>query len=211
MHRRLETVLHVSDRWQRAALRRGAVRYAGHGWPVVPGAPFHDGRYACGPLCPTVACHPATEQWEQLASTKESTVDSWWRAGSYSVLLATGRLFDAIEVPEQLGRAIANPAALGPVAVTAAGRWMFLVRAGESLRSELAARLDVVLHGRGSWIPAPPTRTPQGRVRWVVAPEDAGWRMAEPHAAQRMLAVRLGQLGPPPTFASSTPALRRAA
>jgi hypothetical protein len=203
--------LEFLDRWQRVVLRRGAIRYAGHGWPIVPGAPFLNGRYACGPLCPTVACHPAIEQWEHIATTIESTVDNWWRGETYSILLATGRLFDAIEVPERLGRAVANAGPRGPVSVTPAGRWMFLVRAGDSLRSELAARLDVVLHGRGSWIPAPPTRTPQGRVRWVVAPQNAGWRMAEPHTVQRMLVARLGQLGPPPTFTSSTPALRRAA
>jgi len=200
-----------SDRWQRLVLRRAALRYAGHGWPVVPGAALLDGRYVCGPLCPTVACHPAIERWEHLATTSNSTVESWWRVGSHSVLLATGRSFDAIEVPERLGRAVATASRLGPVAVTPSGRWMFLVRAGEALRPELATLLDVVLHGRGSWIPAPPTRTPEGRVRWEVAPNLTAWRVAEPYAVQRLLVTRLNQLGPPPTFSSSTPALRRAA
>jgi hypothetical protein len=126
------------------------------------------------------------DHWENVASTDLSDVDSWWAATPFSVLLATGYAFDVIETPARIGAPAARWTT-GPVAVTPAGRWMFLVRSGESLRPELAAQLDVVLHGQGSWIPAPPTRTPHGRVRWERSPAAADWRLPDPYLTQEHL------------------------
>jgi hypothetical protein len=87
---------------------------------------------------------------------------------------------------------------------------MFLVTAGEALRPELAAQLDIVMHGTGSWIPAPPTRTPGGRIRWAVSPSATGWELPDSYAVQRAL---LAELRPPPrgsTFMSTSPGLRAA-
>jgi hypothetical protein len=64
---------------------------------------------------------------------------------------------------------------------------MFLVRPGEPLRPELDNRLDVVRHGPGSWIPAPPTRLLEGPVRWAISPEETDWRLPEPYPLQRLL------------------------
>jgi Bifunctional DNA primase/polymerase, N-terminal len=165
-------------------------------------------RYVCGPMCPTVGCHPAIDQWQVLASTASSDVDSWWGSRPFSVLLATGRTFDVIEVPAGLGRAATRGAAPGPVAVTPTGRWMFFTSAGDSLRPELDGRLDVVLHGYGSWVPAPPTRTPEGRIRWEISPAMAGWQLPQAYAVQEIL---LAQARPrTATFASTTPRLGRA-
>lgn len=176
----------VGQLWQRGVLRRAAQRYADRGWRVVPGAFLIGDRYVCGPLCPTVSCHPAVDHWENVASADLSDVDSWWDTMPFSVLLATGYAFDVIETPARIGIPAAARTA-GPIAVTPTGRWMFLVRPGESLRPELAARLDVVLHGQGSWIPAPPTRTPLGRVRWERSPAAAGWRLPDPYRTQQAL------------------------
>jgi hypothetical protein len=175
--------------WHRVPLRRAALRYAGQGWPVLPGAFLLNDRYVCGPLCPTVACHPAIDRWESVASAEESDVDQWWASAPFSVLLPTGHGFDAIEVSAHLGQAAR--ADLGPVISTPSGRWMYLVRAGDGLRPELATRLDVVLHGRGSWIPAPPTRTPNGRVRWEVHPATVAWQLPDPYAVQQVLVKHL--------------------
>jgi Bifunctional DNA primase/polymerase, N-terminal len=173
--------------WQRGVLRRAAQRYADRGWRVIPGACLIGDRFVCGPLCPTVSCHPATDHWEKLAASDLSEVDRWWADAPYSVLLATGYLFDVIEAPARLALPVGRRGAAGPVAVTPDGRWMFLVTAGDSLRPELAAHLDVVLHGPGSWVPAPPTRTPLGRVRWEVHPAVNGWRLPDPYAVQASL------------------------
>jgi len=141
----------------------------------------------CGPLCPTVSCHPATDHWEKLAASDLSEVERWWADVPYSVLLATGYLFDVIEAPARLAVPAIRRGTVGPVAVTPDGRWMFLVAPGDSLRPEFAAHLDVVLHGPGSWVPAPPTRTPLGRVRWEVHPAVTGWRLPDPYAVQATL------------------------
>lgn len=205
------------DLLARAGARRAATRYAQHDWPVIPGAFLIDKRYVCGPLCPTVGCHPAIADWEGEASTDTGVINRWWHGAAYSVLLATGKSFDVIDVPARLGgpalEATGRPTTLalhpaaGPVAVTPAGRWMFFVAPGHGLRPELSAQLDVVLHGLGSWVPAAGTRTPCGRVRWAVAPSQVAWRLPDPYALQRVLVAQLPRHGRAATFASSTPGL----
>ena len=201
----------IVDLVQRSLLRRAALRYADHGWPVFPGAYLASDRYACGPLCPTVACHPALDQWEGAASTDAPDVDMWWARQPYSVLLATGRAFDVIDVPARIGLPTSRAAMLGPVAVSTGGRWMFLVEPGDSLRPELEDQIDVVKHGPGSWIPAPPTRTLDGRIRWEVSPAVTDWRLPDPYAVQKTLLAHQAAPARIPTFASTTRGLRRAA
>jgi hypothetical protein len=116
------------------------------------------------------------------------------------VLLATGRTFDVLEVPAYLGQHVLDASrphhgvtvpgldrVRGPVALTPGGRWMFLVRPDDPLRPELDQCLYIVRHGHGSWIPAPPTRLPEGTVRWVVSPEEARWQLPESYAVQELL------------------------
>lgn len=189
---------------RRANLRRAAVRYAGRGWPVVPGAVLVGERYVCGPLCRTVACHPALSGWDRLASTTKSTVEDWWRADAFSVLLATGLAFDVLELAAWPGDRRLDASWPGPVLRAPTGGVMFLLRTGGQLCSELAGRADVVLHGAGSWIAVPPTRTPAGRLRWVVAPPECGWHLPDPEPLQHRLLTPLA--GPESTSAFATSA-----
>lgn len=164
---------------RRLRLRRAAYRYAAHAWPVLPGAYLRDGRFDCGePGCPTVACHPALADWERAATAEPSRVATWWRRRDHSVLLATGHNFDVLEVCGPAGRLVARTV-MGPIAVAPRERWMFLVQPGEGLHPELAEHASVVLHRTGSWIPAPPTPLPGGRVRWAVAPDRCGWLLPD--------------------------------
>lgn len=187
-----------TDLVDRTRLRRVALRYAEHRWPVVPGAYVAGHRFVCGrPACPTVGCHPALDGWEGAGTAGLARIAGWWQHRPYSVLLATGVAFDVLDVAAGLGSRALGAARLGalsvgPVAVTPTGRWMFLVRTGDPLRPELDGCLDVVHHGRGSWIPAPPNRTPQGRVRWAVSPEQVRWRLPGPYAVQELLVGALG-------------------
>jgi hypothetical protein len=193
----------------RVRLRRAALRYASHGWAVTPGARLDGHRFDCDrPGCPIMGCHPAIESWEDDASADAAQVSVWWRRRPHAVLLATGQTFDVLEVPATLGLRVLGVARLhagvhghrradarGPVAVTPGGRWMFLVRPGVPLRAELDCRLDVVRHGPGSWVPAAPSRMPDGPVRWAVSPDEARWRMPEPAAVQAMLVDALAATG----------------
>jgi len=190
--------LPLLDQWDRVRLRRAALTYARQGWPVTPGAYLSGARFSCGrPGCPIMNCHPATESWPDDASTDPVRVAGWWRHRPYAVLLATGHAFDVLEVPATLGlRALRpgrpDPETLGPVAATATGRWMFLVRPDQAVRPELAHRVDIVRHGHGSWIPAAPTRAPEGPVRWAVSPEETRWRLPAAEPVQQMLVDALG-------------------
>jgi hypothetical protein len=204
--------MYVTDLWQRSVSRRAALRYAEQGWRVIPGAVLINDRYVCGPLCPTIAIHPALDQWETAASSDWSDVDGWWRDTPYSVLLATGDIFDVIDVSAQVGAVAVRAVRTGPIAVSPAGRWMFLVAPGTALRPELTGRLDVVKHGPGCWIPAPPTRTPVGRIRWEVHPATVDWRVPDARSLQRVLVSQVCQPGPRlATFASTSRRLRTAA
>jgi hypothetical protein len=149
-----------------------------------------------------MGCHPAIECWEDHASTDADRVRAWWRDRPHAVLLATGWRFDAIEVPAVLGRRVLGAARLrgttpGPVLATPSGQWMFLVRPGLPLRDELAGRLDVVRHGRGSWIPAAPSRMPDGPVRWAVPPDRAQWSLPGADSTQAELIDALGSRNHP--------------
>jgi hypothetical protein len=176
---------------RRARLRRAAIRFARHGWDVVPGACLAGERFACDePGCHAVTCHPDRADWAGVAGHDVPAVRAWWRDRPRAVLLATGRAFDAIEVPAELGR-FAVGQVQGPVAVAPAGRWLFLVRPGQPLRSELQGRLNIVLHGPGSWVAAPPTPLPGGRMRWEVSPEEYDWRLPEPYSVQAVLLTGL--------------------
>lgn len=207
----MSRTLFASQPVRRSVLKRAALRYTNHDWPVLPGAFLDRGRYSCGPLCPTVACHPAIDEWPGDGPYERDELEQWWSAAPFSVLLPTGGAFDVIEVPAALGAAALDTAPAGPVAVDPAGRWMFFVSPGDPLRPDLACRLDMVLHGAGSWVPAPPTYTPLGRVRWQVPPESVGWRLPWTYAVQASIVGALPTARPATAVASPAWVLRPAA
>jgi hypothetical protein len=173
---------------QRLRLQRAARRYAGHDWPVIPGARLCGDRFDCDQVgCPTVTCHPAMADWEQEASLDPARIARWWQHTDYGVLLATGHSFEVLEVAGPLGWHLAREAR-GPVAVAPPQRWFFLMRAGDDLVPDLAENSSVVLHRAGSWIPAPPTPLPDGGVRWVTRPGEFAWEPADPARVQRTAA-----------------------
>ena len=178
-------------RLHRAILKRVASQYARHGWPVTPGAYRVGSRFRCDRAgCPIERCHPALDDWQTAASSDLAPITRWWSERDHSVLLVTGATFDVIEVPGVLGapaaRALGRAAA--PCAVTPAGQWMFFVRPGSALRPELVGERRVLLHGPGSWVPAPPTQFPDGTVSWWIPPSTVDWRLADPHRIQAALA-----------------------
>jgi Bifunctional DNA primase/polymerase, N-terminal len=186
--------------WQRVRLRHAAVQFALRGWPIIPGASLVGRRFSCGPGCRTVGCHPGfAHDPGALAGPGRSAlrdprlVASVWRHTPHAILLATGVAFDVVEAPSWLVALAGRQTVPGPVALTPTGRWMFLVRPGAILRPELARLPDVVLHGEGSWIPAPPTRTPEGRLRWTTSPDEVEWHPPVGSVLQQWLVGGLPQ------------------
>jgi hypothetical protein len=197
------------DRLDRVRLRRSALRYAAHGWEVTPGAYLAGRRFHCGrPGCPIAGCHPALDSWAESATCDPVRITVWWRRQAHTVLLPTGVSFDVLDVPATIGRKVPG---IGPVAVTGAGRWMFFVSPGLPLRPELELRLDVIRHGRGSWVPAPPNRLLDGPVRWTTPPEQTGWRLPDPDRVQELIAEAAGPVRTRPVIPRQLSTSRRAA
>ncbi|MCK7622896.1 bifunctional DNA primase/polymerase [Streptomyces sp. RS10V-4] len=168
-----------------------AVRYAEERhWEVFPGAWLeHDGdtpRCSCRALnCPLPGAHPTAPGWAGLASGSATAVRRMWSTQPRaSILLPTGRTFEALDVPETAGfLALARMerlgAALGPVTRTPDRRMLFLVLPGAAAKVPdlvralgwAPAAMDLVCRGEGEYIAAPPTRVgPHGAVQWVRRP-----------------------------------------
>lgn len=174
------------------ALRDAALDCAERGWPVLPGvgaAP--GGGCRCDRQdCPVPGAHPGDP--ELLAATVEPRMTRWWwtTRPSAPILLATGgRAPCAVSLP-----AVAGPEAFaaldrgglggGPVVATPT-RWALLVRPyelpelGELLNLQDEVPSSLRFHGRGGYLPLPPSPLGRGPVAWVREPardrgDDAG-------------------------------------
>ncbi|HET6503573.1 MAG TPA: bifunctional DNA primase/polymerase [Amycolatopsis sp.] len=185
-----------SDSWRgafRIELRAEAIGLACHGWPVLPGtfpASAEDGHGSwTGPV-------PVHADWADRLGAQPSEVAQWW-AQPHSLLVATGKVLDAVEVDDDLGkraarllRAIGHPA---PIVATPDGRWLFLTSVAGRLPERLAASGVVHLHGEGSWVPLPPTPYQHGVVHWRVKPDVWGWRLPAADAVYSVLTRALDQ------------------
>ncbi|KIF67767.1 DNA primase [Streptomyces sp. AcH 505] len=140
------------------------------GWDVAPGVTA--GGRVGGAGTDTAAEIPA-------GSTLAEVARAWSHAPGAAVLLPVGRTFDIIDVAQPAGsRALVRlermGLPLGPVMATATGRAHFFVAPGACAElPELLyrmgwddANLDLVAHGRGSFVTAPPTPG----VRWLRPP-----------------------------------------
>ena len=188
-----------SDSWRgafRIELRAEAVGLAWRGWPVLPGTypaasqqgvaqwAGRSGVEHHGPV-------PVHHDWQERLGTEPEQVAAWWAGRSYSLLVATGRVVDAIEVSADFGRRAASALReIGipvPIAATPSGRWMFLVASGQKLRADLVAHSDVRHYAEGEYIPLPPTPVQHGVVHWRVKPQICGWNLPESHIVQNAL------------------------
>ncbi|MEU1277310.1 bifunctional DNA primase/polymerase [Streptomyces sp. NPDC005805] len=171
-----------------------AVRYAEERhWDVFPGTWLEavDGaeRCSCGDTgCPAPGAHPDRPDWAGQATGSASGARRMWtkQPGS-SILLPTGRAFDALEVSESAGflalaRLERMDLPLGPVTCTPDRRMLFFVLPGASAKAPdlirnlgwMPSAIDLVTRGEGHWIAAPPTRIGgRGAVQWARRPTPA--------------------------------------
>lgn len=164
------------------SLQDTAVRYAEERhWDVFPGTWLEavDGvqRCSCGEAaCPLPGAHPAREDWATQATGSATVARRLWaKQPTASILLPTGRTFDAIDVPETAGflalaRMERMELTLGPVTCTPDRRMHFFVLPGASAKvSDLVRKLG--------WPPASSTWSPWARGRtWRVRPPGTGRR-----------------------------------
>ncbi|MBZ6106039.1 bifunctional DNA primase/polymerase [Streptomyces olivaceus] len=171
-----------------------AVRYAEERhWDVFPGTWLvaADGRQLCScgaSACSAPGAHPARDDWAAQATGSASAARRMWeQQPTASVLLPTGRTFDAVDVPETAGflalaRMERMELALGPVTLAPDRRMRFFVLPGAAVKvPELVRRLgwpprtlDLGVLGEGAYVAAPPTRFgARGAVQWACRPTPA--------------------------------------
>ncbi|MET7981445.1 MULTISPECIES: bifunctional DNA primase/polymerase [unclassified Streptomyces] len=176
------------------SLREAAVRYAEERhWDVFPGTWLEAAGgvqlCSCGErACAVPGAHPAREDWPGQATGSASVARRLWSVQpSASILLPTGRTFDAIDVPETAGflalaRMQRMRLALGPVTCTPDRRMQFFVLPGAAAKiPDLVgalgwppASLDLTTLGEGAYVAAPPTRVgSRGAVQWACRPTPA--------------------------------------
>ncbi|NEB97275.1 bifunctional DNA primase/polymerase [Streptomyces anulatus] len=171
-----------------------AVRYAEERhWDVFPGtwleAVGGRERCSCGDVgCALPGAHADRPDWAgQATGSGAAARRLWTRQPRASVLLPTGRTFDALEVPESAGflalaRMERMDLTLGPVTCTPDRRMLFFVLPGAAAKaSELvrglgwnAEAIDLTGRGEGCYVAAPPTRVgSRGAVQWARKPTRA--------------------------------------
>ncbi|HEV7906564.1 MAG TPA: bifunctional DNA primase/polymerase [Pseudonocardiaceae bacterium] len=188
-----------SDSWRgafRIELRAEAVGLAWRGWPVLPGTYPADSQNGAAQWAGRSGVEqdgpvPVHSDWQDRLGTNPDEVAAWWTGRSYSLLVATGLIADAVEVSADLGRRAAVALrAIGipvPIVASPSGRWSFLVAAGQPLRPDLAEHEDVRHYGEGQYIPLPPTPFQHGVVHWRVKPQICGWNLPQSDIVQDAL------------------------
>ncbi|MDX3575802.1 MULTISPECIES: bifunctional DNA primase/polymerase [unclassified Streptomyces] len=176
------------------SLLETAVRYAEERhWDVFPGAWLEAvggmQRCSCGEAaCEAPGAHATRPDWATQATGSATVARRMWQnQPNASILLPTGRAFDAISVPETAGflalaRMERMELTLGPVTLTPDRRMQFFVLPGASAKVPDLVRklgwspaaLDLVTLGDGTYVAAPPTRFgSRGAVQWACRPTAA--------------------------------------
>ncbi|MER5889980.1 bifunctional DNA primase/polymerase [Streptomyces sp. NPDC001941] len=171
-----------------------AVRYAEERhWDVFPGtwleADEGRERCSCGTAdCPAPGAHAAKPDWATQATGSAVVARRLWsKQPGASILLPTGRTFDALDVPESAGflalaRMERMELTLGPVTCTPDRRMLFFVLPGGAAKvADLVRKLgwspsaiDLIARGEGDYLAAPPTRIGgHGAVQWARRPTPA--------------------------------------
>ncbi|PKV86364.1 bifunctional DNA primase/polymerase [Streptomyces sp. TLI_146] len=171
-----------------------AVRYAEERhWDVFPGTWLEAAEgvehCSCGDAaCPSPGAHPSRPDWAtQATGSAVAARRLWSKQPKASILLPTGRTFDAIDVPESAGflalaRMERMELTLGPVTCTPDRRMLFFVLPGAGAKVPdlvrklgwTAASIDLITRGEGDYVAAPPTRIGgHGAVQWARRPTPA--------------------------------------
>lgn len=198
------------------SLLEAAVRYAEERhWDVFPGTWLEavDGVQICScgqPACAVPGAHPAREDWATQATGSATVARRMWeQTPTASILLPTGRTFDALDVPEPAGHlALARmkrmELTLGPVTWSPDRRMQFFVLPGAAAKLPQLLRnlgwspqvLDLNALGEGEYVAAPPTRYgSRGAVQWASRPTPANRWLPDAEELISALAYACGRDG----------------
>jgi hypothetical protein len=210
-------VLRRSRRKNAGRLAAAAVEYAAMGWPVCAGArSMGESAGAAGSSrsrsfrptasprdrgtgracscdrvgCPAPGAHPVSAAWQIEATSDPLEAGRYWlERPDANVILATGRVFDVLDVPAPAGAAALammsrSGVQPGPVAAGVGGRALFFVTTrgapedeGEWWSCQLDCEPENVAqveslrwHCRNSYVLAPPSRDATAWARWLRPP-----------------------------------------
>jgi hypothetical protein len=191
-----------------------AVRYTEERhWDVFPGTWLEasGGREfcSCGDTdCKIPGAHAVAPDWaSQATGSATGARRMWGKHPRASILLPTGRTFDALDVPESAGflalaRMERMDLPLGPVTCTPDRRMLFFVLPGAAVKIPDLIRglgwaptaIDLVARGEGHYIAAPPTRVGgRGAVQWARRPTPANRWLPEASELISPLAYACGR------------------
>ncbi|KOU56445.1 hypothetical protein ADK57_42415 [Streptomyces sp. MMG1533] len=135
-------------------------------------------------------------EWLSAAATDPRACKRQWQGESGIAVLACGRFWDVLSVPEELGILVLDtllcvPQAPGPALADSAARRVafFLPPDPEGAWTGSGIRYG----GQGSWIAVPSPHRSAGRLRWLVPPDGTG-ALFVPAAVELALQLALGRL-----------------
>ena len=134
-------------------------------------------------------------EWLAAAAIDPRACKRQWHGDTGIAVLACGRFWDVLSVPEELGvpaldTLLSLPRPPGPTLADAASR-----RVGFFLPPDPEGRWigsGIRYLGKGAWITVPPPHRTAGRLRWLVPPDDAG-SLFVPAAVDLALQQSLGR------------------
>jgi hypothetical protein len=134
-------------------------------------------------------------EWLAAAATDPRDCKRQWSGETGAAVLACGRFWDVLSVPEDLGlpaldALLCIPQAPGPaLADTASRRVAFFLPPDPSGRW---IGSGIRYAGKGAWIAVPAPHRAAGRLRWLVPPDGTG-ALFVPAAVELALQLALGR------------------
>jgi hypothetical protein len=181
-----------------------ALRYADHGWPVLPlHAPTGRGCSCSAPQCGSPGRHPRTSRGVHDASTDTGRIRDWWsRWPQANVGVATGVASGLVVLdidlpagPQSLAELEARHEALPATCeqrTGSGGRQLLFAHPGTPVGNRAGVMPGIDVRGDGGYIVVPPsTHASGGRYQWTghMPPASApGWLLAlleRTHVADR--------------------------
>jgi len=157
-----------------------ALRYAAHGWPVLPLHTPHGGRCSCTAAdCGSPGKHPRTARGLHDASTDLDRIRAWWgRWPDANLGVATGAASGLLVLDVDLPDGPATLARLetehGRVPATceqrtgSGGRQLLFAHPGQAVGNRTRLQPGIDVRGDGGYIVVPPSiHAKGGRYRWT--------------------------------------------
>lgn len=172
-----------SNNTNKNPLLEAALKYANHGWPVLPVHSRNGHACTCGkPNCRSSAKHPRTRRGVHDATTIQATIKEWWESFPIANIgVATGKvtvldvdakndgLQSLAELEKQHGTLPKTPT----VATGGGGKHFYFYKPdGVTINNRVAVAPGIDIRTDGGYGVAPPSIHASGnRYDWILGPE----------------------------------------